>query len=354
MSTKIYLNTASCGLLLPETIQPSADFYNAMLTESSAAAEHVRDKGLPGIRETVAEFIKSPVENLAFIPNFSFGLNSLVQSLKGTERVLLYDQDYPSLLEPFRINKFPITWIDSPDGFTIETDRLKALIIEQKIELLVISHVQWLTGFTLDLQDIGTFCRNHKVWFIVDATQSLGALPVYPINQSIDVLISSNYKWMNAGFGTGIMYISDQFIATYEPVVGGFASYIPREGQMVYEPSVRSYEPGHLNMHGLLVLNAAVKHKLSIGIDSIAEHNRRLTDAFLKALPPGLALLGPLTLTNRCFIVMLRDTTGELHQHISSQGFIAIRRNGNIRISFHFHNTEAEVAKLLQVLEHVG
>src|SRR5690606_25745373 len=138
-----------------------------------------------------------------------------------------------------------------------------------------------------------------------------------------------------------------------EPVVGGYASYVPRDGQMIYESSVRSYEPGHLNMHGLLVLAAAVKYKMSVGIQAITRHNLRLTETFVKGRPASLPIVDPSAMEGRCSIILLKDQTGEVHERITSEGIIAIRRNGNIRISFHYHNTEAEVTKLLQVLEHV-
>src|SRR5690606_29437753 len=119
------------------------------------------------------------------------------------------------------------------------------------------SHVQWLSGFKTDLQELSRFCREHDIWLIVDATQSLGAMPLNPVRLDIDVLISSNYKWMNAGFGSGVMYMCDDFFNEYTPKVGGNNSYTPVNGKMQYVPSVQSYEPGHPNMYGFSVLQAA-------------------------------------------------------------------------------------------------
>lgn len=345
----IYFNTASCGLLSNESIQAGNVLYNAMLTESSTASESLRESGIPRIREAVASFLGSPVSNLAFIPNFSYALNSIVQALKGTEKVLLYKHDYPSVAEPFRINKFDITWIDSNDGFAIDIEELKQMLIDNKIELLVMSHVQWLSGFKLDITELGAFCRQHDIVFIVDATQSLGALQLRADRMHVDVLISSNYKWMNAGFGTGVMYMSDSFLAKYPPVVGGFGSYGYDGQSMKYMPSVRSYEPGHPNFHGLLVLEAAVNEKMKMGMDAIGSHNQKLTQLLLDNIG-DIAILGPVDTLHRSSIVMLRDDSGSLHKHLVSNGFLAIHRNGNIRLSFHFHNTKEEVRLLIESL----
>lgn len=93
MSQPIYLNTASCGLLDEQSIAAANTLYQQMLTQSSTAAENLRDKGLQRIREAVSKFIQAPAGNIAFVPNFSYALNAIVQALKGDERVMLYRND---------------------------------------------------------------------------------------------------------------------------------------------------------------------------------------------------------------------------------------------------------------------
>ena len=146
MSSRIYLNTASCGLLSEESLQSTYVLYQGMITESSTAVEPLRDHGLQRIRETMASFLDAPASNVVFLPNFSFGINALVQSLRGDEKVLLYNNDYPSLTAPFKANNFNITWIDAQDGFTIRMDELKELALKNKVDMIVISHVQWLSA----------------------------------------------------------------------------------------------------------------------------------------------------------------------------------------------------------------
>lgn len=348
---KIYLNTAACGLLTEETLAPTLDFYKAMLTDGSRVSEAFRiGGGLQKIREAVADFIHAPADNIAFLPNFSFGINSLVQSLKGTEKVMLYRHDFPSLLDPFKINNFDITWLDSADGFTIDVEAMKAVLIKEKIEVLAISHVQWLSGFKLDVEDLGQFCKENNIIYLVDATQSLGGIETDMRTLHCDALIASNYKWMNAGFGNGIMYISDAFFEKYPPVVGGFGSYVFKDGQFSYSPSARNYEPGHLNIHGLLILEAALKYKQQTGIQQLEQHNHDLTGRLLNAVKElPLQLLGPATLHNRSSIILARAEEG-LHEHLVANNVVVSNRMGFIRISIHFHNTETEIDRLVELL----
>lgn len=227
---------------------------------------------------------------------------------------------------------------------------MKASLVDNKIDLLVISHVQWMSGYALDLKEIGAFCAANNIRFIVDATQSMGALPIFIDELEVDVLIASNYKWMNAGFGHGIMYMSDDFLQQYTPVVAGNASYAMHAGQWKYEPSIRSYEPGHLNFHGLLMLEAAMNKKLEKGIAQIADHNLNLVKQLLAGIVElKLPLLGPDSMDNRSPIVLLK--AGEdLQQHLAQHNITVIHRNGFVRISMHYHNTEADIAAILAAL----
>jgi selenocysteine lyase/cysteine desulfurase len=284
------------------------------------------------------------------VPNFSWAINGVVQSLKGTERVLLYKRDYPSFLEPFKINNFPITWVDAPDGFNINMDEVTDAIRTNKVDIVALSHVQWSSGYRIALRAIGDLCKQHGVLFMVDATQSLGANVINLSELNIDVFAASNYKWMNAGFGTGILYVEDSFLQRYTPVIGGHNSFKMVGDQWMYTPSILSYEPGHPNMFGLTVLEAAIKHKNELGVSVIEQHNRHLTRLFLTGIKDSpVRILGDYTMSNRSSIIYLIDEYG-LGDWIKQHNITVTQRNGMLRVSPHFYNTEEDVKALVDCI----
>lgn len=351
MNTITYLNTAATGLVDAAVRQAGVALYEAFEQNASTRAEKWRFEEESAIRETIAAFVGADAKNIAMLPNFSWGMNGIVQSLKGqVKRVLLYRGDYPSLLEPFKLNGFDITWIDAADGFTMPVDEIKRLIAASSIDIVAISHVQWTSGYRLDLNEIGALCKAHGVVFIVDATQSLGAMPINVPETRADVFIASNYKWMNAGFGTGIMYVTDDFLATYPPVVGGNNSYAMVDGKWQYAPSARSYEPGHPNMFGLNILKAAIEHKNRIGMPQIRAHNMRLTQLLLEELKHlPVTLIGGYDMDNRTSIVFVKDENG-LGEWLKQHNIVVTHRDGNLRISMHFYNTEKDIEVLVDCL----
>ncbi len=347
MAQNTYLNTAGCGLINPEALAAGNKLYEAFTTNSSTASEEWRFNDEFRIRQLIAGFIGANANNVAMVPNFSWAINAVVQSLKGTERVLLYKGDYPSLIEPFRINNFSVTWVDAPDGFHIDMDAVRTAITNHAVDVVAISHVQWNSAYRIDLKEIGDLCREHGVIFIVDATQSLGAHVIDLGKLNVDVFISSHYKWMNAGFGNGTLYIADAFLQRYPPVVGGHNSYHMVGDKWMYVPSMKSYEPGSPSMHGFNILAAEIERKNKIGLAAIEAHNRHLTDLFLKGITGmNLSVIGDMDTIYRASFVLLRDENG-LGTYLKDNGFVVTIRNGLVRISFHYYNTAEEVQSLV-------
>jgi cysteine desulfurase/selenocysteine lyase len=349
-SNLIYLNTAAFGQVSPATVAVANELYTQFAHNGSTRSEEWRAHEENCIRQTIADFLGSQPANIAMVPNFSWAMNGIVQSLKGTEKVLLYTRDYPSFLEPFKINNFNITWVDATDGFNINMDQVFDAIRNRKVDVVALSHVQWSSGYRIDIKEIGDLCREYGVLFIVDGTQSLGANIIDLSDLHIDVFAASNYKWMNAGFGTGILYVSDSFLQRYPPVVGGHNSYKTVGDQWKYIPSAQSYEPGHPNMFGLTLLEAAIKHKMDLGIPHIARHNLSLAEQFLNGIEGApVRILGDYTMSNRAPIIYLHDEDG-LGEWIQQHNIVVTRRNGFLRVSTHFYNTEADVQALVDCI----
>ena len=256
------------------------------------------------------------------------------------------------MLEPFRINNFDITWVHDTDGFTIPVEEIKQKLVAEKINILAISHVQWMSGYKIELADLGAFCRQHNILFIVDATQSFGAIPINLAELDIDVLITSNYKWMNAGFGTGVMYVNNRFLETYTPAVGGNNSYTIKDGKPVYEPGILSFEPGHPNMYGFTVLGAAIQDKMQRGIEHIEAHNKMLTQMLIDEVAGlNVTLIGEPSVANRASIIFVKDENG-LWAKLNEHGIICSQR-GNVRISMHYYNTVDDIRSLVKVLKEI-
>src|SRR5699024_1046490 len=259
------------------------------------------------------------------------GLNAVLQGLRGKlERVLLYDTDYPSLNLPFELGPFEVFYVKSSDNFHISTEDIIEKIEEEGIDLVALSHVQFLTGFKLDIEAVGKYCRENGIVFILDATQSMGATLLDFDTLPVDVIISSSYKWVNGGYGSAVLCVRKSLIEEYPPHIAGFGSLDQSNGGWNYEPSNKSFEPGHMNPVPLLQLAEGIRHKVETGLAHIDEHNTEL----IKRLHNGLLdlpfkVLGENDLQN-CLHILIFEAGEEVANKLKEANFAITWRKNSI------------------------
>lgn len=83
--------------------------------------------------------------------------------------------------------------------------------IDQNTGVVLISSVHWMNGVKFDLKQIGHRCREVGACFIVDGTQSVGALPIDVMECQIDALICATYKWLLGPYSMAMAYFSERF-----------------------------------------------------------------------------------------------------------------------------------------------
>ncbi|MBD78904.1 MAG: hypothetical protein CL840_08290 [Crocinitomicaceae bacterium] len=344
-----YLNTPACGLLSKKTAEALNRFHEDFLNHGSPVADQWMLEEVPKTRQLVAKFVNADVENIALVPNFSFGYNSLLDSI-GPKKTLVYSRDYPSLKIPLELKGFELIEVEDKHGFEIDQAELFDNLIKNEIELLVISHVQFRTGFLIDLKSVGDFCKENGILFIVDATQSAGASLISYRDLNIDALIWSNYKWMNAGFATGIMCLRSGLIDKFPPRIGGYGSFFVEGDQLVYRPSSRSFEPSHPNMAGLVALNSAVEEKLSLGLETINAHNSKLLQLLTSQLDHyEVPYYGQENKKGSRAFVVLPSTSTDFEK-LKQEKIITTFREGYIRLGAHFYNEESDIERFIQII----
>lgn len=348
----VYLNTASVGLVSPESVSASERYLGDSTSNASNAFMSWMEDDLPELRKETAALMTASTSEIAFTPNFSFSLLAVIQSISSKlHKVLLYKDDYPSLNLPFELNSFDVHYVEAKNGFTISLSDIMDMAKREKIEIIAISHVQFLTGFTIDLVAFGNFCRENNIVLIVDATQSMGAIELCFDSLPVDVLISSSYKWLNGGTGSAVMLIKESFMERFPPRFGGFGSMKHSDQEWHYFPSILSYEPGHLNASGLLQLQQSMKQRLQQTVSAVEKHNRGLIKRLVSALSDTpFEPLGGNTAKDLSTILCFKASQSIFDRLKENQVFVT-RRKGLIRVSPHFYNTEKDIDSLIEVLK---
>lgn len=348
LSQYIYANTAASGILYDSLLdwrqEHDLDF---LIGGSVMKMKHLAL--ITETRRTVGSFFGCRTENVALVPNFSLGLNTLLEGLEKTHKVLLLENDYPSVNWPFESRGFSISFLK------IEADlelQISEKVKKEKITVLALSLVQWLNGVKIDLDFLRNLKREHpELLIIADGTQYCGTESFVFEESGIDVLGASSYKWLLGGYGNGFFLFKDGLEAKFAVKATGFNA---ANGNVLGKDNIRIsklLEPGHLDTFNFGSLKFSLDFFSKIGMDKITEQNKLLSVKAKKSLE-DLDLLDKTVVSRKSHGNIFNIKGGEaLYQHLTSNNVICSQRGGGIRLSFHFYNTEKEVDSIVRILK---
>ncbi len=336
LSEMTYLDTSSCGLIASSTAEEAHREQIRLMTEGSRRFQYWMTGGHEPVRRSVADSIGGAVRGVALVPGFSVGMAQLTALLKHRSRVLLVEGDYPTLHAPFERGDHEIVWFRPGVDGTIPKKALEATLMRERPDILAVSHVQWRTGYSVDLSSITAICRENGILTVIDATQSWGSLPIDVEAMGIDILGASGYKWPLAGFGNGFMYISEA------------ASNEIKERSLV-DP-VPAITGGHNDPVALVRLAHALERMERIGITAITE---RVIGLFTYAVDrlddAGVKILNGRDPIGRAGILMIEGDE-ELLAGLKEKGVQVALRGQGIRIGIHYYNSTMDIDRLVEAL----
>ncbi len=286
LSAYTYLNTAAWGLLHDGLLEWRQEHDLDYLIGGSI----FKIKSLSLLQETrehLGEFFNCPPVDIALCPNFSLGLNLLLEGLEPSNRVLLIEGDYPSLNWPFESRGFQVTYI--PQGPDLEARILEA--VERDVDVLALSLVQWINGLLISPEFLGSLkAINPELLIIADATQYAGAFQLDFGASGIDVLGASGYKWLLGGNGNGFVMFSQAAKTRFEVRATGFNSVEADLSMKDSIPFAKKLEPGHLDTMNFGSLHFGMGLLDEIGMEEVDRYNREQSRRVKQALE-GLQLL---------------------------------------------------------------
>lgn len=352
VANQTYFMTAGGGAIPKPVLKAIQERYQ-IVAEKGGRAFGDNIQIMEICREKIAKLINADKEHIAFIPNVSFGMNALAQSLPRQGSVLIAKNDFGSSVLPWKNSGHSIQWASS------SADLLEQLSNSKKEEItsIVASYVHYGNGYKLPLDGIKE--NNEEAHFIVNGTQGIGAFPIDVKKQRIDALICSCYKWMACGEGIAFMYIHPDFFAKLTPALVGWRSVksaMSFDGECQLYQSARIFELGWDNMTVFAGFDAALDLIAEIGIANIAERINYLTDYLVKGLQKlNVPVFSNMESQHRSGILLLGpfQQLDSMMKTLENNNIWVTQRDGGIRVSLHYYNNEQDIDHLLDVLKNI-
>ena len=372
----IYLDNAATTLQKPPQVIDAV--VNAMTTMGNAA------RGAHGgalnasrmvyeARCKIAEHFGCRLpENVVFTSNSTEALNIALNGIfQPGDHVITTDLEHNSVLRPLyrledqgiiSLSFVPSDRLGRPDYDAFED------LIRPETRAIVCTHASNLTGNLVDLKRVGATARKHGLLFVVDASQTAGAVPIHMEEVGIDILCFTGHKGLMAPQGTGGLCIREDVQVRPFKVGGSGVHSYDREQPLPYPTRL---EAGTLNTHGIAGLSAALDFIRETGPEAIQKKEQALMRRFYKGVSgiEGVTVYGDFESQRTAVVALnIRDyDSGAVSDALYEEFGIATRagahcaprmhqalgttHQGAVRFSFSFFNTEAEVDQAVAAVE---
>ena len=345
-----YTNTASCGLLSESLMEWRQEHELDYLIKGSMFRDSY-PVFFEEIRKTVAEFLHAEALNTVLVPNFSFGFNTLINGINPDQTVLLLEGDYPSVNWPVMAKgyKFNTVKVDENLEKNIETAFEKV-----KPTLFAFSIVQYVSGIKIDLDFINRLKKKYpETLFVGDGTQYFGTEAFNFSESEIDIIGSSGYKWMLAGFGNGFFAFKEH---VKNEIFKESFKYDDREEDFLKNKNhlTNHFEPGHHDTLNYGSLKFTIENFFNkIGISEIEAHLKELS-VYTKEKFTELNLLDDAVVKrkNHSTIFSLNADESALKK-LKDKDIICSIRGGKVRVSFHLYNSKKDIDKIVTILKNL-
>jgi len=290
--------------------------------------------------------------------------------LDSGDRILVSSAEYASnvlpLLQMANRTGAQVEFIPDDAHGCVDVDAFRSML-DDDVAIVAVTHCPSQNGLVNDVAGIGAALEDTDVWYLVDACQSAGQLPLDVTAIGADFVSATGRKFLRGPRGTGFLYASDTALDELEPFPLDLHSATWTSDGYEVQESARRFEYWEKSYAALLGLGAALDYALDCGVDALADRIGHLAEYARGGLGSvsGVRVLDRGDLRSG-IVTFVRDNTSaaDLVTRIRSAGinvslstpdyarhdFDTHGVTGLVRMSPHAYNTTQEVDRLVEVV----
>ena len=321
------------------------------------------------LRQALSKLINADPDDMTLANSASYGLHLIARNVRWRDgdEVLVMEGDFPSDILPWLLLEARGVTVRRvrPKGRVFDPDELAA-VLGPRTRLVCLTWVHSFSGWAIDLEAVGSACREHGAIFVVNGSQAIGARPLDVRAMPVDAVISVGFKWLCGPYGTGFCWISRELREALEPPKAYWLSLFTAS-DLAGNPEIKLGDRrdgrtmdvfGTANFFNFVPWRASIEFLLELGIPEIAAHDQALVLRLIEHLDrEKYQLLSPETGPARSTLVLFShrnpEKNAELVRTLQENRIHVAMRAGAVRASPHLHNTQADIDRLLAVTNHI-
>ncbi len=374
----VHLNNA--GSALPPSVVVDTMVEHLRLEEMIGGYEaHARAaERIDAVRDSIGQLLDTTGANIALSVSATdswdraFSAITFAGDFGPETRILASSSEYASNVLPVmqlaRHHGVQLEFIPDDQNGVTDVAALESMLDDQ-VAAVLINHCPSQNGLINPVAAIGHALARAQsnAWFLVDACQSVGQLPVDVTDIGADFLSVTGRKFVRGPRGTGFMYCSPRALAELEPFPADLhgATWDPDGYSM--RTDAQRFETWEKDYAALLGLGAAVDYSLGLGMDAIrkridylaCEMRRMLTEiSGIEILDRGIEKSGIITFNHERveaaeIVAGLKNSGINISMgtpQYSQVDYIAHGVTSMVRVSPHVYNTLEELERCAEVV----
>lgn len=342
------------------------DYDNAIIT----------NKEYDNVRTLVKDFIHAKSESeIIYTSGATESLNMAIfgffkNKLNKDDEILLDVAEHASNILPWQVLETKgigkVKYIDLDSDHEISIKNIEKAITN-KTKVISIAHISNVIGDIRNIEEIGKLCSEKGIYFVIDASQSVGHIDVNVTKSNVSFLAFSAHKMLGPT-GVGILYGKEELLKEMEPLKygGGMNQSFEKDGSYILKESPIKFEAGTPPIAEVIGLGEAIKYIESIGVDKIHEHEYSLKKYLISELKkiPNIILYNENSESGIVSFniegVFPQDTSIYLNtyniairagNHCAKELKEELNIKNTCRVSLHLYNTKEELDVLIKALK---
>ena len=362
------LSYANVATTSPKAHEIATEWSESLARGGAAEFDADAEKnGMIPLRTATSKLLQCPISDICVSSSATEILCSLAWAISPKEgkNIVSTKASFPSTVYPWkRVSEefgAEIRLAQHDENYYTKPEDIFGLI-DKNTAVVTISHVEYACGQRYNLNSFAKAAHDVGALFIVDATQSMGMIPINAPDTGADAIVASGYKWLRGTYGAAVGYISPK-LQSLSPGIIGFRSHKDiwnmKAERLEYPEDASRFEFTTIHFGAALGLAASIDEINDIGIQNVWEYDLKLTDSLIEGvLDLGLKIASCTNEQERSSIISIRmpssfDTAEEVKKLQDEYGILTTNRSGFLRVSPHIDNKSKEIDFFLDALSKI-